>query len=188
MHVPWFYCPRITGGSVELPEKEFRHAAGPLRLRKGDRVAVFDGAGNVAYGALTQITRGGARVAIEAVSGQAAATATRLILAVAMPKAQRQSFLIEKCTELGVAELWPMTCQHSVVRAAPGQNARWQRTAIEACKQCHRAHLPVVVEMRTFEEVLAHASECEQAVIAHAVASARPLLEILQELRRGASL
>jgi 16S rRNA (uracil1498-N3)-methyltransferase len=188
MHVPWFFCPSITCGPLDLPAEEFRHAAASLRLRKGDRVAVFDGAGSVGYGNVSRIGRGGAQVTIDDVIAHVSPPGIAPTIAVAMPKAQRQSFLIEKCTELGVAELWPMTCRHSVVRAALGQTARWRRATIEAAKQCHRAHLPVVAEMQSFEQVITRVATVGRAVMAHIDPRAQPLLRVLRELERGASL
>jgi DNA-binding MarR family transcriptional regulator len=71
-----------------------------------------------------------------------------------MPRAGRQAFLFEKCTELGAWAIWPIVSEHAVVRPRASQVSRWRRTAIEACKQCGRAWLPRIDEPACFDTTL----------------------------------
>jgi 16S rRNA (uracil1498-N3)-methyltransferase len=89
-----------------------------------------------------------------------------------MPKGPRQDTLVEKCTELGVAEVWPMLCDRSVVKPETGRLARWRRTAIEASKQSGRAWLPEIQPVQQFTDVLALFDRYEATLIAHLNVSA----------------
>ena len=73
--------------------------------------------------------------------------ATRQVhLAVGMPANERMDWLVEKATELGVATIWPLQTERSVVRLkgerADKKQAHWQAIAIAACEQCGRNRVP----------------------------------------------
>jgi 16S rRNA (uracil1498-N3)-methyltransferase len=89
-----------------------------------------------------------------------------LTLAVSFPKGPRQDTLVEKCTELGVAELWPMHCRRSIAEPSPHRLEKLRRTVIEACKQSQRAWLCELREPASFAEVVGSVSEFDTAVIA----------------------
>ena len=111
----------------------------------------------------------------------------RLTLAVAMPRKQRQSFLFEKCTELGVWAIWPMICEHSVVKPAPDRTIRWKRTTIEAAKQCERCRLPRVSDTQPYSATVARAREFDALVVASATPTSEPLSGVLAGYRAKAA-
>jgi 16S rRNA (uracil1498-N3)-methyltransferase len=64
-----------------------------------------------------------------------------LCLAIALPRGDRQRFLIEKCVELGVAQIVPLIAERSVAQPVGNALDRCRRYVIEASKQCGRNHL-----------------------------------------------
>ncbi len=113
-----------------------------LRLRAGAIFAVFDGAG--AERAATVVSVRGPAVTLTL--GEALAATPEppvpVILVCAFPRASRGDWLVEKATEIGVAQLVPLEADRSVMLAGEGRIARWQRIAIEAAEQCGRAVVP----------------------------------------------
>ena len=75
-----------------------------------------------------------------------------LTLAVALPKGDRQRWLIEKIVELGVANLVPLITERGVAQPSESAVARLQRTATEAAKQCGRNRLLTIEPPRRWEE------------------------------------
>ncbi|MBM4415230.1 MAG: RNA methyltransferase, partial [Chloroflexi bacterium] len=65
-----------------------------------------------------------------------------LTLACAFPRGGRGDWLVEKATELGVAQLLPLDADRSVLQPGAGRHERWRRIAIEAAEQCGRAVVP----------------------------------------------
>ena len=63
-------------------------------------------------------------------------------LACALPKGDRQGWMLELVTQLGITDFIPLLCARSVARSGRGSYERWQRIVIETCKQCHRPWLP----------------------------------------------
>jgi 16S rRNA (uracil1498-N3)-methyltransferase len=86
---------------------------------------------------------------------EAATRDAPLTLAVALPKGDRQKWLVEKLTELGVPRLVPLVTTRGVAEATPAAVERLGRSVIEACKQCGRDTLMAIAEPRTVAEVVA---------------------------------
>lgn len=149
-----FHCPGLEPGVNELPPEEAHHAAAALRLKPGDQIEVFDGAGLRASAVAESVTRRSVSVRVEQVEAVAFDLRHRLTLAVAMSKAHRQGYLVEKCTELGVAAIWPIIADRSVTQ--PGETAveKWSRRAVEAAKQSGRAWVPTIAPVVSFADAL----------------------------------
>ena len=81
--------------------------------------------------------------------------AVRLTVAAAVPKGDRADWMVEKLSELGVAEFVPLAAARSVV--LPGgrnKRERWVRIATESAKQSRRAGVMRVGELTPVAEAL----------------------------------
>ena len=146
-----------------MSSEESHHAIAVLRVKIGAEVILFDGAGTEAVGQVQRIDRKQLEVHVGRLMRQPFELAYRLTLAVAMPKTHRQGYLIEKCTELGVAAIWPISTARSVTRPGRAAVEKWQRRAIEAAKQSRRSWVPQVTAPRTFDESIECAGEFDAA-------------------------
>jgi 16S rRNA (uracil1498-N3)-methyltransferase len=90
-----------------------------------------------------------------------------LVLGVALPKGERQKWLVEKATELGVSRIVPLKTGRSV--AEPGESAidRLRRSVIEASKQCGRNRLLEIVAPQELAAYLATPPEGAVRWFAH---------------------
>ncbi|MCG6873217.1 MAG: 16S rRNA (uracil(1498)-N(3))-methyltransferase [Gammaproteobacteria bacterium] len=142
---PMFYCPQplVVGQEIRLDDDEFHHLASVRRCRAGDLVLLFDGRGCVASARLREDPRrsGNLPLAIEKVE-QRPLPGPELELVCALPKRDRQPVLVGMAVQLGVHRITPLDCARSVARFDVGSRDRWQRLAVEACKQSRRALLP----------------------------------------------
>src|SRR6202008_2593664 len=80
---------------------------------------------------------------------EAAGIAPRITLCAALIKFDHFEWMIEKATELGVAEIIPVQTirtEHGLERAAHKRVERWRRIALEASQQSRRARLPEVAD------------------------------------------
>jgi 16S rRNA (uracil1498-N3)-methyltransferase len=140
--------------------QEIRHIRSVLRLGEGDPVNLFDGQGNEYQASIVRITQGRVILSLEpeapSVSMESPA---KIILGVALLKAPKFDWLLQKVTELGVSEIVPFSSSRVVPRWGEGQTGsrrdRWEKIAAEAAKQCGRAAIPEIHPLRSFEEALA---------------------------------
>lgn len=145
---------------VTLTADEARHLREVLRLKPGDEVSVFDGAGKEYRARVVQARRELAELEL----GEEIATARpesplRITLAVALLKGEKFDLVVQKATELGVIKIVPLMTRYADIKLrdesdATKRVARWQRIALEAAKQSGRAVVPEVENPSRFESVL----------------------------------
>ena len=151
-----FTVPGIPSeGEVEITGNEAHHLLHVLRLKPSDEVVIFDGRG-AEYRA--QLTRCGNDSATARIVGRSESRESPLdmTLAVAVPKMDSMSRIVQKLTELGARRIIPIVTTRTTV-TAPGaarQLPRWQRIAAEACKQSGRSMLPTIEAPISFHELL----------------------------------
>lgn len=148
--MPRFYCPPPLPhtGSFSLPADAAHHASRVLRLRAGDSVQIFDGLGHECHGVLDELS--GKQVIVKNIIRIDANRESPLpvMLAQALSSSEKMDWVIQKATELGVAEIQPLATERSVAKLSPERAARrtehWQQVAISACEQCGRNVLPLI--------------------------------------------
>lgn len=139
-----FYHPELSIGDTQivLSEIESAHAVKSRRLHKGSQVLLINGCGLLAKGYIDQVDKQSVTVQIEACDEYEQAKSVSI--AVAVPKGDRQRTMIDMLTQLGVHRLFPLNCDHSVTRYKQTMSDKWQRWAIEACKQSQNPWLPEI--------------------------------------------
>lgn len=150
----FFLATPPAGTRAVLTGDEARHLARVLRAAVGDEVTLFDGRGR-SWPARVAVL---GRDTVELETGAArveSAGATALTLAVALPKGERQKWLVEKLTELGVARLVPLVTERGVAEATAAAIARLERGVIEASKQCGRDTLMEIAAPASVAAVVA---------------------------------
>ena len=169
-HPPWLLGSEgelEAGRVVALDSTEARHAAGPLRLRSGDRVVVTDGAGAVASGVLELGKRGAAEFRVDSVE-HVPRPAAGLTLAMAVLAGSAMDMVIQKAAELGVDRLIPVGCRRSQIGCSRAMERmdHWQRVNRQAIKQCRRAWVMELALPRPLSELIG-GDESDGGVVAH---------------------
>jgi len=159
----------ISEDRVVLRGAEAHHLIHVMRARPGARVVLFDGSGLEFAARLTRVGR--TRVELEIVSRSRAdrELPVQLELAVALPKADRRRWLVEKATELGVRRIIPLRTNRSMAQPAQQALQRLHRAVIEASKQCGRNVLMQITEPRDWSDFVAEtrAQPCRLLADAH---------------------
>lgn len=166
----FFVSPKnIHDGQFALAPEESAHLARVLRKKPGDEVRLFDGVDRSYRGLLDIVTP-------ERVSGRILAELSSirapyfLRLFQAIPKGDTFEWIIEKATELGVAEIVPLQSLRSVAKIPPARAAakkiRWEKIARAASAQCGRADMPTILAPMEFDQALARLGAGETTLIA----------------------
>ncbi|MHC4502002.1 MAG: RsmE family RNA methyltransferase [Planctomycetota bacterium] len=170
------------GSRVSLDAEETHHMVDVRRVRPGEEIALFDGAGREATARFVSLEGHRAVVEIATVREAECDAGVQVTLATAIPKGARMAQLVRSCTEIGVAAIRPMIAERSVVKPEVGKTLeRMTRIAREAAKQSRRARVPEILPVASFDEVLAGAAEHDLALLADASAGTRPLREVLAD-------
>jgi len=132
---------------LALTGREAHHAAHVLRLRKGERVIVLDGAGGELLCDIRELGRD--RVNLDVVQRQSLPPLPyHLTLLQAIPKGKLLEAIIQKATELGVRRMVPLLSErvttHPSAESAAAKADKWRLAAVDAIKQCGNPWLPVI--------------------------------------------
>ena len=127
-----------------------------MRVSTGDRVVLFDGTGAEYQASIEHQDRTTVTVGIESKELISRELPGQLIIASALPKGDRQKVLVEKLTELGVHQFYPLETSRSVVPFTVSIHKRLERCVIEASKQCGRNELMTVHEAMSLPQLLNH--------------------------------
>lgn len=175
----FFLDPAAWSGEAALVGDEAKHCARVMRAQVGDVITVFDGLGRSAAAEILSISKAhvGLRLAEVKMDPE---PKVRIVLAQAVIKGKAMDWLLQKAVELGVAEIQPLSTRNAVVQAGDGKEDKWQRTVIEACKQCGRSRVPKVLPVLDFSEFLKK-SAMESRIVASLEAGARPLKDCLPD-------
>jgi len=180
-----FYNPNLSSGKFS-PE-ESHHAVDVLRLRSGDSAAIFDGKGTEARVRLTQVSAD--EVSYETLStARTPPPSCRIRFGQALIKPVGIDLLIQKLTELGVSEIWPIASERSISKPSGEKRIshRWESIALSACKQSGQNWLPKIHEVGPLDNFLSAPNPAPPAgrIIGSLQPEAKPLPALLAAVRQ----
>jgi len=167
-------APLVVGRAV-LAGDEAHHLTRVLRAAVGDEVTLFDGRGTEARARVVALGRREVELDVVALGQPDRELAVEVTLAVALPKGDRQRWLIEKMVELGVTRLVPLRTARSVARPGASALERLARQVIEASKQCGRNRLMAIAAPSDWPTLVDAAPPAALRLVAHP-RGGRPLL------------
>jgi 16S rRNA (uracil1498-N3)-methyltransferase len=157
----------ITADRAVLTGPEAHHLVHVMRLPAGAAVTLFDGSGCEFAARVRQVRHAEVELDILARAEVDRELPRLLILGVALPKGDRQKWLVEKAVELGVGRLVPLETARCVARPTGQTLARLRRTVIEASKQCGRNRLLETAAPQGWAEFVAAADGNSLRLFAH---------------------
>ena len=153
---------------LQLDGREAHHALHVLRLQRGERVSVLDGAGNELLCDVDSAAKNSLVLAVKEKKFTPAPPCS-ITLLVAIPKGKLIESIIQKAVELGAHRIVPLLTERVVTQldddGAEAKREKWQTIAIEAIKQCGAPWLPKVEAPQTIAEFLAHGEKIELSLI-----------------------
>ena len=148
---------------VNLSENAARHASRVLRLRVGEDLVLFDGAGGEYVARIATIDRD--RVAVDLLEWRdvECESPISLTLVQALQSGEKMDMTVQKAVELGVSHIVPVSSRRSVVRL-DGERAlrrveHWRGVAVAACEQCGRNRVPDVSMLQGLDRWFGKAPE-----------------------------
>jgi len=158
----------VEGAEVTLPDAVAHQARDVLRLAPGEMLRLLDGAGGEYPAELVAVERRWVAVQVGAREEGRAEPAAQVAICQGMLKAAKFEWVLQKCTELGVAVFVPLLCERAVAvaeEAGEAKRRRWERIMVEAMEQCGGTRLPVVSEPQPLTQALESLPEGGLALI-----------------------
>jgi len=155
----------------------------------GETVEVFDGCGKSILGEISALSK--EKVEIEVRSEpKISSKLGEIHLCQAIPKGGNMELIVQKAVELGVSSIQPLITEHTVARPEQlkKKQEKWQRIALEACKQCGQNFLPEVKEALKFAEFIQAPDMQELNVVAALHPQSVPFASLFPTEKHSASL
>jgi 16S rRNA (uracil1498-N3)-methyltransferase len=154
----------ISAGEVTVTGELYRHMARVLRLKEGAEVELVDADGGRHAGVIEEVGAKALTVRICASSAPAEKDdGLRITLYQGLPKGDKLDLILQKCTELGIAEVVTFDAARSIVKLRGEKSAnrlsRYEKIVQEAARQSGRSAPPRVAIGGTLKEVLCDAGQ-----------------------------
>ncbi len=153
---------------IVLPEQESHHISKVLRLSAGTPLQLLDGRGNIHT---SEIISSGRQIRLRILSSiHVERDKVPLRVCQSLLKGQKMELLVQKCTELGVAEFTPFYSERCQLKKTELSKIskkydRWQRIIEEACKQCNNPIMMQLKPLLSFDEILLQQNSDVQKVL-----------------------
>lgn len=176
----------ITGADVN-------HIRNVLRMRADEEVLIADGQGAEYRCKLTELNENEVRAQILWKLDGNAELASAITLFQGLPKSDKMDLIVQKCVELGVDRIIPVSTKRAVVKLDAKKEQtrlkRWNTISESAAKQSGRGVIPEVSGVMSFGKALEEAKKLDVLLIpyerAEHMAETR---RVMSEIRPGQSV
>jgi 16S rRNA (uracil1498-N3)-methyltransferase len=164
-----FYTPEpINADRVTLDGQEAHHLLHVMRAKVGASITLFDGGGAEFLAEVVRCGRSEVEVRVLERREVDRELPFALVVGVSLPKGDRQKWLVEKLTELGVKRLVPIVTERGVAQPTDSALERLGRSVVEAAKQCGRNRLLEIAPPQAWSEWLSDGHEAgSHRLVAH---------------------
>jgi len=163
----YFVNSPVDSDHVTLSGPEAHHLIHVMRAEIGDQVILFDGSGCQFSAEIAQLKKNSADLLICDRQAINLELPIQLTVATALPKGDRQKWLVEKLVELGASRLIPLVTQRTVAKPLPQALARLERSVVESSKQCGRNQLMKIASPLAVPELIEQTSPETLRIVAH---------------------
>ena len=171
--MPRFFVPteNFEENTVKITGDDAFHIARALRMAAGDGITVADMQGRQHRCRLTKIRDDVCECEILSTEEGKTESPADITLYMGYPKGDKLEVVIQKSVELGVLRIVPFESSRCVKKPKSEkiekQNARLQRIAEEAAKQCGRSRLPSVMPPVSYAEAIREAKGADIALFCY---------------------
>lgn len=187
MNLPAFYLePEKWHEKMELSGQEARHAH-VLRLKPGERVILMDGEGKSGLCEIRQLKR--QKIELNLISEEfSPKPLSRAVVALALSKAVRRGFFMEKASELGAASIWLWQAEFSQGKISEQLAENLKGQLIAGMKQSRNPWLPEIRLMKNATEVAEQAAQADYRILPWEEIGGSPMLSFAQLGKEGLTL
>lgn len=176
--------------SIIVTGENVQHIKKVLRLQSGDKIILCDGEGNDYHVSIESMDKHEIRTAILGREDSKGEPGIDAVLYQGIPKSAKMDLIIQKCTELGIKRIVPVSTARTVVKLESEKDERkkverWTKIAEEAAKQSGRGRIPIVEMPMSFNEALKDAASLEKVVIPYELEGSLSIRAALEKDKAG---
>lgn len=140
-----FFPLRDESRNISITGEKAHYLLKVLRCKKGDSVEILNGKGMTFRCVIREISRKEIDAEIIEVQPYDTESPLNLILLQGILKGDKMDLVVQKTTELGIKEIFPVVTTRSQVRQTARVD-RWRKIAEDASRQSGRTSIPIIQE------------------------------------------
>ena len=158
--MPCFYVPNLSEDTIELiiSGDEYHHICNVFRKKIGDEILLTSGTGLLADATIIEQNKKNLKMQINNIVKRTRSHPT-ISVAVPLLKNKHDNLIIEKLSELGVKDFYPITTERTVRKPSKNTTEKFEKVAIAAIKQCDNAFVPKIHSVYSLPELLTKLKE-----------------------------
>ncbi|MBZ9624654.1 16S rRNA (uracil(1498)-N(3))-methyltransferase [Clostridium sp. FP2] len=185
-----FFVPKqnIDGDNAIIDGEDVKHIYKVLRLKIGDVVSVNNCEGSEYVGEIILIDKKSVTINLLEKSSINNESPIEVYLFQGMPKSTKMDLIVQKNTELGVKAITPMISQRVVVKTELCEFKkvdRWNRIALEACKQCKRSLVPEINVPIEFDHLLEELKHMDLVVVPYENEEGYGIKKLMKDIEKN---
>ena len=161
-----------------------------LRMRIGEEVTVSDGQGKEYLCQVRDFEEEQVQLKIVETKASDVELPSKIYLFQGLPKQEKMELIVQKCVELGIYAVVPVSMKRCVVKLddkkAASKITRWQGIAEAAAKQSKRGIIPQITKVMTFAQALEYRSTAQVRLVPYELAEGMDRTrEIIEQIQPG---
>lgn len=181
--MPGFFVSQLTIGddSIVISGEEFHHIVHVFRKKVDEEILLTNGKGILSKATIASIRKKELTANILEI-WEEKITPPEMVVAFPLLKNKHDALIVEKLTELGVKEFFPIITERTVRQLSNNTLDKFTKIAISAIKQCDNAFLPKIHELSTLKVLFDKLQKMrKQPLVALETGEHRLLAYVIQE-------
>lgn len=180
---------QIKEDEIIILGSDVKHIKDVLRLKQGEEIEVAC-EGNTYIGEILELAKREIRLKIVNKFDGENEPSTKIILYQGLAKGSKMDLILQKCTELGVSEFYPLETGRAVVKIKNEKKAnskvdRWQEIVDQAAKQSKRDIIPQVNEILPFKEMIKLLDKEKDIIVPYEDEKQKSIKTILKSIKQN---
>lgn len=179
---------QIKDNIVKIIGEDVNHIKNVLRLEAGENICICNKETSKSFmSKIVELNNNEVRCEVIEEILETTEPNTYIHIFQGLPKADKFEFIIEKCTEIGIKEISPVTMKRTIVKLDEKDKVkklnRWQKIAEVAAKQSKRDSIVQVNNIINFENVFEKTKDYDILLVAYEEERENTLKKVLSEFK-----
>ena len=178
---------QVKNNIIEIINEDVNHIKNVLRLEIDTLIQISDGEKNY-ISKIKQINKDIIICEIIEVLENKNEASIKIDIFQGIPKSDKMEYIIQKCTELGVNEYFPVSMKRSIVKLSGKDEEkkilRWQKIAEGAAKQSGRDIIPKINNIKNIDNICKIIKDYDIFIVAYELEDKESLKRSLENLNK----
>ncbi|MCF6466519.1 16S rRNA (uracil(1498)-N(3))-methyltransferase [Clostridium sp. Cult2] len=180
---------QIMGNKIEILGKDVKHIKDVLRLKYKDKIEIVCEGKNYICEIL-EINPESIILSVLNIFQGKNEPPIDVVLYQGIAKGDKMDYIVQKCTEIGVKEIYPLITNRTVVKIKDRKKEqkkvdRWKAIAEEAAKQSKRDYIPLVNNVISYNEMIDVLKGEKNIIVPYEKEEVHTLKEALKDIKYG---